>query len=271
MRTDPTLVFRNACQTIAQHRLLRAIDWYADCAATPPPSSLKIDYGSDGLGFPRVAIDWKNTPEEVVIVAEHANGLYYQRFVVTDTTRKLCFGMTALSEFPITDHDGLIAIEYHAESYFVRAGALGEQIVRLAAWALRLPNAEEGRIEQLVRQITTVMPGIAADLDALRHAVGIVKSRRNEAAHESTYSDERLSGLRAMLSPSAAFGHQPWEQHIEVVTRYRTVFLAAAAEEMTQMAQRACVLFDYLVTTVDGYSDAELTRQRIVRESRGDR
>jgi hypothetical protein len=80
------------------------------------------------------------------------------------------------------------------------------------------------------------MPGIAADLDALRHAIGIVKSRRNEAAHESTHSDERLSGLRAMLSPSAAFGHQPWEQHIEVVTRYRTVFLAAAAEEMTEMA-----------------------------------
>jgi hypothetical protein len=115
------------------------------------------------------------------------------------------------------------------------------------------------------------MPDIAADLNALRQAVGIVKSRRNEAAHESTYSDERLTGLRAMLSPSAAFGHQPWDQHLKVVTHYRTVFLSAAAEEITRIAQRTCVLFEQLVATVDGYSDAELTRQRSVGESHADR
>jgi hypothetical protein len=260
------LAFEEACRTIANHRLLRAIDWYADCACNPSSSSLRIDYGAEGLGFPHMEIDWKDTPAEVIAAAEFANALYNQRFVVTDTTRKLCFGMNAIARSPVVDHDGFLAIEYHAEGYFVRMGALGEQVVRLVGLTLALPNVEERRIQELARSAAAAMPTIAYDLGAFQHALRVVKSRRNEAAHESTFSDERLTGLRGMLSPSAAFGFHPSRQELDVVKRYRIAFLETAASEMTHIAQHICAVFEHLVSSVDEYSNAEVTRQRKTRE-----
>jgi hypothetical protein len=267
MTTDKISAFRNSCHAITVHPLLRAIDWYADCAQSY--YSLSMDFGADGFGYPRLTVDWRDTPAEVRAVAEHAGNLYSQRFVVTNTVRKLRFGINALSECPIIDHDGLTAIEYHAESYFIRAAALGEQVVRLAAWALRLPIADEGRIDQVVRAVKGTMPNIDSSISELHRTVSVVRARRNEAAHESTFSDERLEGLRGILSPSEALGFQPWEQHLEVVTRYREEFLAGAVDEMTAIAQCVCTVFDHLVPVINLYSSAELARQEAERELPG--
>jgi energy-converting hydrogenase Eha subunit A len=239
---------REAVASIAQHELIRLVDRYHDEAGLPAGAILHMQFADDNgeLTYPTTSIKWEDTPAVVIGSAERAHELAHSRFVFVSTLRKIAFGIASLAAQPISDYQALVAIEYHAENYFVRLSAAVEQLHRVVAAVLGLPMSERDTLRHLSRSIADASPIVAAGLETLRNRLRDSKARRNEVAHCAEFDDERLDGLRAHVTPALEFlpNSDPWMQHVTVLQRYREEFLTDACEEFCDFIQDVSSVFD---------------------------
>lgn len=242
---------RDAVASIRRHELIHLIDRYHEEAGLPAGAVLHLQFADDGgeLTYPTTSIKWNDAPADVIASTERANEIAHSRFVFVSTLRKLTFGISSLAVQTISDYQALVAIEYHAENYFIRLSAAVEQLHRVVAAVLGLPTPDREALRQLSRRIADASPLAAAALETLRNRLRDSKARRNEVAHCAEFDDERLDGLRAHMTPALEFlpTTAPWMQHLTTLQRYRDEFVIDACAEFCDFMKDVSTVFDAVV------------------------
>jgi hypothetical protein len=171
---------------------------------------------------------------------------------VTETTEFLELHAPVIARvvaFPGVQHavrKAFVAIEYHAESYYIRLSSMVEQLHRLIGEILGVSRADREPLHQLIRRIASAAPVVGSELNCLRSRLQSAKIRRNEVAHQAEYDDERLQGLRSFLHTQAQFemGFPTSRQNLDLLARYRDEFVADACIELSRAFADIATVFD---------------------------
>lgn len=239
---------RSSSRAIHRHPLVVLIDEHHESEGNPQGISLHIDYVDDSgqLSYPQISMNWEDLPPEACERTERAHVIAKLRSVLLSNVRKLVFGIESLAEIIATDRKAFVAIEYHAESYYIRLSSMVEQLHRLIGEVLGLSKADREPLHQLIRRIASAAPVVGSELNCLRSRLQSAKIRRNEVAHQAEYDDERLQGLRSFLHTQAQFemGFPASRQDLALLARYRDEFVADACIELSRAFADIATVFD---------------------------